>query len=57
VSPLNLPSCPDRQAFEAHLRNTMGPPGVGRVFYETFVKSTQHPDAIAYVEQVLARPE
>ena len=45
----------DRQAFEAHLRNTYGPPGVGRVFYETFVKSTQHPDALRYVESVLTK--
>jgi hypothetical protein len=45
----------DRQAFEAHLQNTVGPLGVGRVFYETFVKPTQHPDAIRYVESVLAQ--
>jgi hypothetical protein len=46
----------DRQAFEAHLRFTFGPPGVGRVFYETFVKTSQHPDAIRYVESVLSKP-
>ena len=45
----------ERTAFENRVRGTYGRPGVGRLFYETYLRSTAHPDALGYVERVLAR--
>jgi hypothetical protein len=45
----------ERTAFENRVRGNYGRPGVGRLFYETYLKSTAHPDALRYVERVLAR--
>jgi len=46
----------ERTAFDSALRLTYGPPGVARAFYETYVRSTQHPDVVRYIESVLAQP-
>jgi hypothetical protein len=46
----------DRAAFDAATRIAYGQPGVSRFFYETFAKPSAHPDAIRYIEDLLARP-
>jgi len=33
-----------------------GQPCVQRVVYEAFIKPTQHPDAVRYIENLLAQP-
>jgi len=45
----------ERTAFENRVRGAYGRPGVSRLFYETYLKSTAHPDALRYVESILAR--
>ena len=49
-------SGPDRSAFEWATRTAYGRPGVSRLFYETFLKPTAHPDAIRYIEKLLVQP-
>ena len=43
-------------AFDVTIRAAYGPPGPGRVFYETYIKaSARHPDAVRYVDNLLAQ--
>ena len=51
----DLPAA-ERGDFDRGIRSTYGQPGMGRIFLETFIKPTQHPDAVRYVENVLAHP-
>lgn len=46
----------ERTAIENQLRGTYGRPGVARLFYETYLKSTAHPDAVRYIDNLLAQP-
>ena len=45
------------KAFDSSLAANYGLPGVHRLFYETQIKPFAHPDAIRYVESVLATSE
>ena len=45
----------ERQSFDSSLAANYGLPGVHRLFYETQIKPFAHPDAIRYVESVLAK--
>ena len=45
-----------RIAFDNQVRGSYGRPGVARVFYETYLKGAAHPDALRYIENLLARP-
>ena len=49
-------SAMERTAFDGTLRATYGSPGIARIFFETGIKRTQHPDAVRYVENLLAQP-
>lgn len=44
----------DRVTFVGGVHSRYGRPGVGRLFYELHIKPTQHPDAVRYVESILA---
>ena len=46
----------ERTAIENQLRGTYGRPGVARLFYETYVKGAAHPDAVRYIDNLLAQP-
>jgi hypothetical protein len=46
----------ERTAFENRVRGAYGRPGVSRLFFETYLKSSAHPNALRYVESVLAKP-
>ena len=46
----------ERTAFDVATRAFYGTPGVGRIFYDTFVKPKAHPDGVRYVENLLAQP-
>ena len=45
----------ERHQFEVPLRN-YGRPGVFRLFYETYIKEAGHPDAVRYIDNLLAQP-
>ena len=45
----------ERQTFDFAIRTSYGPPGVPRLFYE-FMKPLAHPDAVRYVDNLLAQP-
>lgn len=45
----------ERAQFEVPIRAFYGRPGVGRLFYETYVKPLGHPEAVRYIERLLAR--
>ena len=45
----------ERQTFDNAIRGSYGPPGVPRLFYE-FMKPLSHPDAVRYVDNLLAQP-
>jgi hypothetical protein len=45
-----------RIAFDNQIRGSYGRPGVARVFYETYLKGAAHPDALHYVDNLLAQP-
>ena len=45
----------ERTQFEVPIRGFYGSPGVGRVFYETYVKRQGHADAVRYIDDLLAR--
>ena len=51
----DLPA-PDRLAFDWATRGAYGRPGVGRLFYETLIRPTGHPDAVRYIDDLLAQP-
>jgi hypothetical protein len=44
----------ERAEFIRATRRVYGQPGIPRLFYETFVKPTVHPDAVRRVEELLA---
>ena len=44
----------ERRSFDSSLAANYGLPGVHRLFYETQIKPFAHPDAIHYVESVVA---
>jgi hypothetical protein len=44
----------ERAQFEVPIRVFYRGPGVGRVFYETYIKSLGHPDAVRYIDRLLA---
>jgi len=46
----------ERTQFDKPIRSAYGSPGIGRIFYESYIKSTAHPEAVRYVEKVLAQP-
>ena len=48
-------SAVERSDFDRGMRATYGQPGIGRIFFEIFIKPTQHPDAVRCIESVLAR--
>ena len=52
---LNELSASERWQFEAPMRAIYGRPGVGRVFYETYIKN-HHPDTVRYIDNLLAHP-
>jgi len=45
----------DRGSFDGAIRRTYGRLGVARLFYE-FMKPGTHPDAVRYVDSLLAQP-
>jgi hypothetical protein len=45
----------ERTAFDNRVRGAYGRPGANRLFYETYLKTTAHPDAIRYVDGLLAQ--
>ena len=45
----------ERTAFENRVRAAYGRPGASRLFYETYLKATAHPDAVRYLENLLAQ--
>jgi hypothetical protein len=42
-------------AFENRVRAAYGRPGASHLFYETYLKATAHPDAVRYLENLLAQ--
>jgi hypothetical protein len=46
----------ERIAFENRVRGQYGRPGAHRLFYETYLKPSAHPDAVSYIERVLGLP-
>jgi len=46
----------ERIGFENRVRGAYGRPGANRLFYETYVRASAHPDAIRYIDGVLTRP-
>ncbi len=46
----------ERRDFEMTIRGLYGQPSVHGVFYQ-YLKPFQHPDAIRYIESVLAQPD
>ena len=46
----------DRASFDALTRLAYGRPGIARFYYEAFAKSSSHPDAIRYIDNLLAQP-
>ena len=46
----------ERHDFDQTIRNLYGQQSVHRVYYQTVLKPYQHPDAIRYIESVLAQP-
>ena len=49
-------SAMERTAFDRSIRQTYGKGALGRAFFETYLKPTQHPDAVRYGVNVLAEP-
>ena len=45
----------ERHMFDNAVRNAYGRPGLGRLCYEDLFKRSAHPEAIAYVEDLLAQ--
>ena len=45
----------DRDSFDGAIRGVYRVPGVARLFYET-MKSRTHPDAVRYIDNLLAQP-
>ena len=45
----------ERTAFENRVRAAYGRPGASHLFYETYLKATAHPDAVRYLENLLAQ--
>ena len=45
----------ERTGFENRIRAAYGRPGANRLFYETYLKANAHPDAIRYVDNLLAQ--
>mgnify|MGYP001267531247 CR=1 FL=1 len=46
----------ERTMFDGAMRAAYEQPGPGRVFYETFIKVNAHPDAVRYIDNLLAQP-
>ena len=46
----------ERRHFENTIRFHYGTVGPSRVFYESQIKANEHPDAVRYMESVLAQP-
>ena len=46
----------ERREFETTIRREYGANGPNRIFYERYVKRHGHPDAIRYIDSVLAQP-
>ena len=46
----------ERTSFDNAIRGSVGQPGVYRTFFEDYVRPTQHPDFIRYIDNVLAQP-
>jgi hypothetical protein len=45
----------ERTAIDNQVRAAYGRPGVARLYYETYIKGTAHPDAIRYIDNLLAQ--
>lgn len=45
----------ERTQFEVPIRSQYGNAGVGRLFFETYIKPIGHPDAVHYIESLLAQ--
>ena len=46
----------ERAAFDLGVRGMYGAAGVGRLFFETNIKVTQHADAVRFIDNLLAQP-
>jgi hypothetical protein len=46
----------DRVAFDNAVRRAYGQPGVARFYYDNYLKVTAHPDAVRYIDNLLAQP-
>jgi hypothetical protein len=46
----------ERTSFDVAIRFSYGNPGIAQLFYEMHIKNRGHPDAVRYVERVLAQP-
>ena len=46
----------ERTAFDGAIRSTYGQPGAPRTFYESIIKPLSHPDAVRYIDNLLAQP-
>ena len=49
-------SAMERAQFEVPIRGFFGHPGPGQLFLEHYVRPRGHPDAIRYIDNVLAQP-
>lgn len=48
-------SAMERTMFDSAVRSAYGQPGAGRLFYESWFKPSAHPDAVRYVDNLLAQ--
>jgi hypothetical protein len=46
----------ERHDFVSGIRVLYGSPGPMRKFYELFIRTSQHPDVVRYIDNVLAQP-
>jgi hypothetical protein len=46
----------ERHTFESTIRGQYGQPGIPRLSYEGYIKAFAHPDAVRYIEGLLAQP-
>jgi hypothetical protein len=45
----------ERTAFDNQIRGAYGRPGIAQLYYQTYVRATAHPDAVRYVDNLVAQ--
>lgn len=56
ITSVNELSGLERTAFDVGLRQQYGQPGVFRLYYDEVAKHVAHPEAVRYVDNLLAQP-